>query len=305
MLPGHLAEMAVFARVAEVRSFTAAARELGMTKSAVSKQVARLEAHLGLRLLNRSTRRLSLTEAGAAFLRGCQQMVAEAEQAEQAVSFLAAAPRGTLSVNAPVSFGTRHILPGLAAFLAAFPELRVEVTLNDRVVDLVEEGFDAAVRIRKLEDSALVARRLAPSRRVLAAAPGYLRRRPAPARPEDLAGHDCLIYAYQREGPVWRLEGPAGPREVKVSGRLQVNNGDALMAAAIGGAGIAYLPTFLCGDALRDGRLVRVLPEWCDREDSISVLYPQGRNLLPKVRVFVDFLVERCAGTPYWDRDIP
>ena len=305
MLPGHLAEMAVFARVAEARSFTAAARELGMTKSAVSKQVARLEAHLGLRLLNRSTRRLSLTEAGAAFLGGCQQMVAEAEQAEHAVSFLAAAPRGTLSLNAPVSFGTLHILPGLAAFLAAYPELRVEVTLNDRVVDLVEEGFDAAVRIRKLEDSALVARRLASSRRVLAAAPDYLRRHPAPARLEDLADHDCLIYAYQREGPVWRLEGPEGPREVKVSGRLQVNNGDALMAAAIGGAGIAYLPTFLCGDALRDGRLARVLPDWCDREDSISVIYPQGRNLLPKVRVFVDFMAERCAGTPYWDRNIP
>ena len=305
MLPGHLAEMAVFARVAEARSFTAAARELGMTKSAVSKQVARLEAHLGLRLLNRSTRRLSLTEAGAAFLGGCQQMVAEAEQAEQAVSFLAAAPRGTLSLNAPVSFGTLHILPGLAEFLAAYPELRVEVTLNDRVVDLVEEGFDAAVRIRKLEDSALVARRLATSRRVLAAAPDYLRRHPAPARLEDLAAHDCLIYAYQREGPLWRLEGPEGPREVKVSGRLQVNNGDALMAAAIGGAGIAYLPTFLCGDALREGRLARVLPDWCDREDSISVIYPQGRNLLPKVRVFVDFMAERCAGTPYWDRDIP
>lgn len=304
MLPGHLAEMAVFARVAEARSFTAAARELGMTKSAVSKQVARLEAHLGLRLLNRSTRRLSLTEAGTAFLGGCQQMVAEAEQAEQAVSFLAAAPRGTLSLNAPVSFGTRHILPGLAEFLAAYPELRVEVTLNDRVVDLVEEGFDAAVRIRKLEDSALVARRLAGSRRVLAAAPDYLRRNPAPARLEDLAAHESLIYAYQREGPVWRLDGPEGPREVKVSGRLQVNNGDALMAAAIGGAGIAYLPTFLCGDALRDGRLARVLPDWCDREDSISLLYPQGRNLLPKVRVFVDFMVARCAGTPYWDRDI-
>ena len=184
-----------------------------MTKSAVSKQVARLEAHLGLRLLNRSTRRLSLTEAGTAFLGGCQQMVAEAEQAEQAVSFLAAAPRGTLSLNAPVSFGTRHILPGLAEFLAAYPELRVEVTLNDRVVDLVEEGFDAAVRIRKLEDSALVARRLASSRRVLAAAPDYLRRHSAPGRSGRSGGARlsdlCLSKGGAGVAP-GRAGGPAG-----------------------------------------------------------------------------------------------
>ncbi|MDJ0942624.1 MAG: LysR family transcriptional regulator [Kiloniellales bacterium] len=300
----HLTGMAIFARVVELKSFTRAARELGMTKSTVSKQIGRLEDRLGLRLLNRSTRQLSLTEAGAAFYQGCRQMVAEAEQAEQAVSFLAEAPRGTLYVNAPVSFGTLHLLPGLPDFLRRYPELRVEVTLNDRIVDLIEEGFDVGVRIRKLADSALVSRRLAPSRRILAASPDYLARRGPPQRPEDLAAQDCLIYAYQAEGALWRLSGPDGKREVKVAGRLRANNGEALLAAAVGGAGIAFLPTFICGDALRDGRLARVLPGWADEEGAVHVICPPGRNLLPKVRVFIDDLVTRCAGRPYWDAGI-
>ncbi len=300
----HLTGMAIFARVVEHRSFTRAARELGMTKSTVSKQVGRLEDRLGLRLLNRSTRQLSLTEAGAAFYQGCRQMVAEAEQAEQAVSFLAEAPRGTLFVSAPVSFGTLHIMPGLPDFLQRYPELRVEMTLNDRIVDLIEEGFDIGVRIRRLEDSALVSRRLAPSRRVLAAAPDYLAHRDPIRRPEDLAERDCLIYAYQAEGALWRLSGPQGKREVKVAGRLRANNGEALLAGAVGGAGIAFLPTFICGDALRDGRLVRVLPDWADVEGAVNVICPPGRSLLPKVRVFIDDLVARCAGTPYWDEGI-
>ena len=300
----NLTGMAIFARVVEMKSFTRAARELGMTKSTVSKQIGRLEDRLGLRLLNRSTRQLSLTEAGAAFYQGCRQMVAEAEQAEQAVSFLAEAPRGTLFVSAPVSFGTLHILPGLPDFLRRYPELRVEVTLNDRIVDLIEEGFDIGVRIGKLEDSALISRRLAPSRRVLIAAPDYLARHGLPGGLEDLAHHECLIYAYQVEGALWRLTGPGGNREVKVAGRLRANNGEALLAAAVGGAGIAFLPTFICGDALRDGRLVRILPGWADDESAVNVICPPGRNLLPKVRVFIDDLVARCAGTPYWDEGI-
>ncbi len=300
----NLTGMAIFARVVELKSFTRAASELGMTKSTVSKQIGRLEDRLGLRLLNRSTRQLSLTEAGAAFYQGCRQMVAEAEQAEQAVSFLAEAPRGRLAVSAPVSFGTLHILPGLPDFLRRYPELRVEVTLNDRIVDLIEEGFDIGVRIGKLEDSALISRRLAPSRRVLIAAPDYLARNGPPGRLEDLADHECLIYAYQVEGALWRLTGPEGRREVKVAGRLRVNNGEALLAAAIGGAGIAFLPTFICGDALRDGRLSRVLPDWADDEAAVNVICPPGRNLLPKVRVFIDDLIARCTGTPYWDEGI-
>ncbi len=300
----HLTGMAIFARVVELKSFTRAAGELGMTKSTVSKQIGRLEARLGLRLLNRSTRQLSLTEAGAAFYKGCRQMVAEAEQAEQAVSFLAEAPRGTLHVNAPVSFGTLHLLPGLPDFLRRYPELRVEVTLNDRIVDLIEEGYDVGVRIRKLEDSALVSRRLAPSRRVLAAAPHYLAGRDPIRQLEDLAEQDCLIYAYQAEGALWRLSGPEGKREVKVAGRLRANNGEALLAAAVGGVGIAFLPTFICGDALRDGRLSRVLPDWADDEGAVHVICPPGRNRLPKVRVFIDDLVARCAGRPYWDEGI-
>ena len=299
-----LADMAVFARVVEQETFSAAAADLGLSKSAVSKRVSRLEDRLGVRLLNRTTRRLSLTEAGTAFYQGCRQVVADAELAVQAVSRLAAAPRGTLRVNAPVSFGVLHLMPALPDLLARYPELRIDVTLNDRVVDLVEEGFDVGIRIAVLEDSSLVARRLAANRRIVAASPAYVAASAMPEAPEDLAAHDCLIYAYQAGGPVWQLQGPGGRRSVRVKGKLEANNGDALLAAAVGGLGIVFLPSFICGDALRAGRLVRLLPDWADEDSAVHAVYPAARNLSPKVRVFVDFLAERCAATPYWDRGI-
>jgi DNA-binding transcriptional LysR family regulator len=297
--------MAVFARVVEAESFSGAARALGLSKSAVSKQIGRLEDRLGLRLLNRTTRRLSLTEAGAAFYQGCQRVVAEAEAAERAVTRLASAPRGRLRVNAPMSFGVRHISPALPEFLGRYPELAVDLTLNDRVVDLVEEGFDVGVRIARLADSSLVARRLAPSRSVLSAAPAYLEARGVPRALDQLEHHACLIYSYQATGEAWRLTGPEGERRLKVSGPLRVNNGDALLAAALGGLGVALLPCFICGDDLRAGRLVRVLPDWEASADSaVSAVYPAARHLSPKVRAFVDFLAERFGDKPYWDQGI-
>ncbi|MEE8189064.1 MAG: LysR family transcriptional regulator [Kiloniellales bacterium] len=301
----RLDAMAVFARVVEAESFSQAARELGLSKSAVSKQVSRLEEALGVRLLNRTTRRLSLTEAGAAYYEGCQRVVAEAEAAEQAVTQLAAAPRGRLRVNAPMSFGVRRVGPALPDFMARYPELSVEMTLNDRFVDLVEEGFDVGVRIAKLEDSSLIARRLAPNRRVLCAAPAYMAERGQPAALDDLQDRECLLYSYQTAGDVWRLCGPGGERRLRVTGRLRINNGDALLAAAIGGLGIAFLPTFICGEDLRAGRLVHILPEWSEPADTaVYAVYPAARHLSPKVRVFVDFLAERFGGTPYWDEEL-
>ena len=300
-----LGAMALFARVVEAGSFTGAAAQLGLSKSAVSKQVSRLEDRLGARLMNRTTRRLSLTEAGQAFYEGCQKVVAEAEAAAQAVTHLAAAPRGVLRVNAPMSFGVLHVAPALPALLEACPELSLDLTLNDRRVDLVEEGYDLAIRIGALGDSSLIARRLAPSHRVLCAAPTYLAKRGRPEAPEDLAAHECLVYSYQAAGQAWHLSGPAGEKRVKIAGRLKVNNGDALLAAALTGLGIAFLPGFIAGDALRAGRLEQLLPEWRDAEETkVYAVYPAGRQVAPKVRAFIDFLAVRFGDPPYWDQGL-
>lgn len=298
----HLTGMAVFARVVEEGGFSKAAQTLGLSKSAVSKQVSRLEDRLGVRLLNRTTRRLSLTEAGTAFYEGCRQVVSDAEAAEAAVSHLASAPRGVLRVNAPMSFGQLHVAPALPDFMARYPELAIDLQLNDRTVDVVEEGFDMAIRIGELPDSSLIARRLAPMRRAAAAAPAYLDRHGRLAHPRDLEAHECLIYSYLAWGREWRFDGEGGEVRVPVSGRVEINNGDALLAAARRGAGIVMLPTFLVGDDLRAGRLEPVLADWSPTQrGAVYAVFPASRNLLPKVRVFVDFLAERFGPTPYWD----
>lgn len=298
----QLTAMLAFARVVETGSFSKAARDLGVSKSAVSKQISRLEDRLGVRLLNRTTRRHSLTEAGTSFYEGCQRMLAEADSAEAAVSHLASGPRGTLKVNAPMSFGVHHLGPALADFLVTYPELSVDMVLNDRLVDLVEEGFDVGLRIGKLADSSLIARRLAPCRHVLCAAPSYLSSRPAPVHPDDLKAHCCLHYSYLSVGQTWRFTGPEGTRKVTVVGRLRINNGDLLKDAAVEGLGIALLPSFIIGEELRAGRLVPVMVDWRPSLDSaIHAVYPASRNLSPKVRVFIDFLSARFGDPPYWD----
>lgn len=298
----RLSGMAVFVRVVEEESFSAAARVLGLSKSAVSKQVAALEDRLGARLLNRTTRRLSLTDAGVAFYDRAQRIVADAEEAEAAVSQLSATPRGVLRVNAPVSFGVQHLGPVLPEFMDAHPDLSVELTLNDRFVDLVEEGFDVAVRIGRLPDSSLIARRLAPLRRVVVASPAYVAAHGAPQQPEDLRDHACLLYAYLLRGDAWALRGPEGRAvEVRVDGRLRANNGDVLRAALLGGMGVAYMPSFLVGNDLAEGRLVRLLPEWQDDSAGIYAVHPHARLVPPKVRAFVDFLAERYGNCPAWE----
>lgn len=296
-----LAGMAVFARVVDSGGISAAARDLRLSKSAVSKQLAALEDRLGARLLHRTTRRMSLTEAGAGFLEHCRRVVAEAEAAESAVGALQAVPRGVLRVNAPMTFGTMHLSAAIPDFMAQHPQVAVDLSLNDRMVDLVEEGFDVAVRIARLADSSLVARKLAPARRVMVAAPSYLDRQGRPETLADLAGHDVLSYSYVSAVEEWRFIGPAGEEGVRVEGKLRANNGEILLAACLAGAGIAALPTFISGPSLRAGSLVRVLPQYESAAFGIHAVWPASRHLSAKVRAFVDFLAQRFGPVPYWD----
>lgn len=303
-MPNHdnLAAMAVFARVVENRSFTQAAGALGRSKSAVSKAVSALEDRLGARLLNRTTRRLSLTEAGAAYYERAARILAEAAEADSAVSALQDEPRGTLRVNAPMSFGQRHLAPAIGAFLERYPELRLDITLSDRIVDLIGEGYDVAVRIAALPDSSLIAAKLAPNRRLVCATPGYLARAGTPRHPQDLRRHNCFGYTYQATGNTWRFVGPEGPVAVRVTGTLSANNGEILKAAVLEGLGLSLIPSFSIAGELKSGELVNVLPDYIDTETSVYAVYPHSRHLSAKVRAFVDFLRHRFGPEPYWDR---
>lgn len=300
-----LGDMAAYVRVVEAKTYTAAAERLGWSKSVVSRRIAELEERLGARLLNRSTRRLSLTEAGAAFYERCVRILADVEETEAAVASLHAEPRGLLRVNAPMSFGMLHLAPAVAAFLERWPEVDVDLSLNDRFVDLIDEGYDLAVRIGTLADSALIARRLAPCRRVVCAAPSYLARHGEPQRPEDLARHDCFLYTNAPAAEQWKLTGRDGTEHVvRVGGRLRVNNGDVLRAIAEAGLGIIVLPTFIVAEAVAAGRLKVVLCDYRPAAATAYAVYPHNRYLSTKVRAFVDFLAGRFGPEPYWDAPV-
>lgn len=291
--------MQVFARVAALGSFSAAGRALGLSQTGVTKHVAALEARLGTRLLHRTTRRLTLTETGRSYLEACERILAEIAEAEALVGAEGVEAHGTLRLNVPLSFGVREIAPALAAFSAAHPALTIELGLNDRRVDLIEEGWDLAVRIGSLADSGLIARRLASSRLVVCAAPAYLDRHGTPRRPEELKGHNCLGYTLS-DASGWRFGDQAYP----VSGTLRAPNGAALVAAAVAGLGLVYQPTFLVAEALRAGTLVALdLGAPCPTLP-IHALMPPGRRPA-KTRAFVDYLAERFAGEPAWERDLP
>jgi DNA-binding transcriptional LysR family regulator len=297
--------LVVFARVVEEKGFSSAARRLGLSKSAVSKQISQLEDRVGARLLNRTTRRLSLTDVGAAFYERCARILAEAEEAELAVSHLQTVPRGTLRISGPTSFGGRYLAAALADFLGLYPELRVDLILNDRVVDLVDEGFDVAVRIGRLADSSLIAKRLCPMPRLIVASPAYVAKHGRPDRPEDLVHHNCLLYSYQATGEVWHVQDRQGvSTSVHVTGNFRANNGEVLLEGARAGVGVALLPAFLAGPDVCTGRLVEVLAPDVDTAQAVSAVYPHNRHLSAKVRVFVDFLAERFSGAP-WDKACP
>lgn len=300
----RLTSMRVFTSVVENSGFSAASEKLGLSRAAVSKHIAQLEMHLGGRLLNRTTRRMSLTGVGRVYYTSCKQILEDIDAAECVVSGLSNAPRGVLRINAPMSFGSRRIAPLLARFNTLYPAVEVDLSLNDRLVDVVEEGYDLVIRIAELADSNLIARRLAPSHQLLCASPGYLQAHGIPQHPQDLARHACLRYSYSRHTDEWLLQGPAGEQRVRISGPLRSNNGDALCCAAEQGQGIALLPTFIAGDAIRAGRLQCVLPEYRPPVTGIHAIYPSSRHLSAKVRAFIDFLAGEIEDPPCWDSDI-
>lgn len=298
----RLAAMQAFARVAETRSFSEAARRLRVSKSVLSRQVAALEADLGVRLFHRTTRALTPTEIGQAYYQRVSRILADIAETEQSIGHLQGAPRGRLRINAPMSFGYLHLAPALPDFLDANPEVEVDLAMNDRLVDLIEEGFDVAVRIGRLSDSTLVARKLAPMRMVVCASPAYLAERGTPATPAELRGHDCLLYSIEPAPEEWRFATPEGnPWPVTVKGRVCANNGDTLRIAALRGLGLVRLPTFIVGRDLQAGTLVSVLGDYVAQDLALHAVYPQARHLSPKVRVFVDFLSQRFGPHPYWD----
>lgn len=300
----RLSWMTSFVAVAETGGITSAALRERVSKAVVSKHLAQLEEHLHARLLHRTTRRLHLTEVGEVYYQQCVRILADLTEAEQSARDLHGEPRGRLRLSAPMSFGQMHLAPALGEFLVRYPEITIEMVLNDRFVDLVEEGFDLAVRIGRLSDSTLMARRLAPNRLVTCASPDYLARHPAPRHPGELVEHDCLLYGNMNNPKLWRYQGAAGEVSVTVRGRLEVNNGDVLREMAIKGLGVVILPTFLVGRDIQSGVLLPLLPEYALPETAVHAVYPQQRHASAKVRAFVTFLVERFGPKPYWDVEV-
>jgi DNA-binding transcriptional LysR family regulator len=294
--------MQSFARVVALGSYAEAARSLGLTRSAVSKAVMELERILGARLLDRTTRKVSPTEAGRAYYERANDILASIEEAELQVSRLHEEPRGVLRINAPMSFGALYLGDAVAAFMAAYPDLKVELTLNDRFIDPIEEGVDVTVRIAVLEDSSLIARKLAPARRVLVASPAYLSRHGEPSAPADLAHHRCLAYGHTTTLQRWHLIHAGERLSVPITSWLCSNNGEVLRAAAVAGQGITKLPTFLVGPDIRAGRLRLLMPDFLPTGLGIYALYAPNRYLAAKTRVLVDFLAARFGATPDWDR---
>ena len=300
----RLTGLEVFAKVAAMGSLSAAGRAMGMSQPMVTKHIAALETRLGVTLFHRTTRRLSITEAGRNYLDASARVLTELDAADSAVAADRFKPRGVLRLNAPVSFGARQIAPLLPEFARSRPEVSVDLGLNDRIVDLAEEGWDLAIRIGNLRDSSLIARRIAPCRTAVCAAPSYLKAHGTPRRVADLASHNCLGYTLSRTVGAERwVFGAKGEIDVPVSGDLRANNGDALCAAAIAGQGVIYQPTFIVADALRAGTLRTITLDVPTIEfGGIYAIFLPDRNPPAKVRAFIEFLVGRFMPEPPWDR---
>ena len=294
----------MFATVAAKGSFTRAADALDTSPANVTRYVQELETYLGARLLNRTSRRLSLTESGEALYERVRIILDDAAEAEAEVQATSVNPRGRLRINAPLSFGFLRLASLWPQFMARYPDIELEVDLIDRVVDLVEEGYDLAIRISRRGSQAVVGRKLASSRNIVCAAPDYIARRGMPMTPQDLTTHACIGYTLAADSEVWNLEDAEGrPHAVRTNAVMRSNNGDTCRAAALAGVGVIWQPTFLIGDDLRQGRLVPVLPGFRMPEIDVMAVYPSRRHLSAKVRVMVDFLAEAFRGAPAWDRD--
>jgi len=302
MADSSFQQMAVFAKVVGAGSLSSAARELGLSPTLVSRKLAALEARLGVRLINRTTRSLHLTDEGASYFEACSRLLAEIDEADAAVAAGRVEPQGVLRVALPASFGHLHVAPRIPAFAAQYPKVRLALSLSDRSVNVIEEGFDCAVRIAELEDSSLAARKLAPNRRVVCASPEYLARHGTPQAPEDLARHDVLTtndFAMS-----WDFKDPRGkPGTVRVGGRYACDNWEVLREWAIAGLGIALKSTWDVYRHLQDGSLVELFPGYAFHSDvAIYAVYPHRRHLPAKTRVFIEFLAASFGPEPFWDR---
>lgn len=296
----RVTHISTFVAVAETESFTAAAERLDLSRAMASKHIQALEDRLGVKLLERTTRRVRLTDAGRRYLERARRLLHDLEVADTEARGERLAPAGLLRINGPVSFSQAHLAAAIAPFLSRYPELSVDLTVNDRVVDLLEEGYDVAVRIGRLADSTLVARRLAPVALHLAASPDYLARHGVPRHPDDLADHACLTYAYSSEGLIWRFtDGAGGEAAVRPRGHMSGNNGDVLTEAAAAGAGIVQQPDFVLGPYFAAGTLVPLLPGWHPPDLAVHAVHHQTRHVSAKIRVFIDYLAEIWR-TPPW-----
>jgi len=298
-----LTSMKVFARVAKSGSFAGAAKELGISRAMATKHVMFLENSLGVRLLNRTTRKISLTEAGTAYLERCQQILEDIEETELSVTQLHTEPQGLLRISTPPFFGTFHLAPTIAAYLEQYPKVRVDLVVRGGLVDVVAEGLDLAIRLGEQPDSSLIARRLASSPRVVCGAPAYFDKHGVPENPQDLRQHNCLVNWGFEPHDYWRFTDPDGETiTVRVSGNFQANTADPLRLAAIHGLGLVVLPTYIVGQDLSKNRLVTVLEDYGLPSMDIFAVYPHRRHLSAKVRTFLDFLAERLHPVPYWEK---
>lgn len=294
-------EMQTFNAVVDAGSFVKAADALAMSKAAVSRYVGDMEKRLGVRLLHRTTRRLSLTEEGQVFYARSKELLAGLEEAEAELTSRSRAASGLLRVNAPVTFGTLHLAPLWGVFKALHPGVTLDITLSDRVVDLVEEGIDVAIRIAKLQSSSLVSKRLASTRLVLCASPQYLKLHGVPTHPAELTRHAVISYSYLSTRDEWRFDGPLGPVSVKTQPCIHTNSGDTCRAAALADQGVILQPTFLVGPDLSSGSLVEVMPQFRAIELGIHAVYPTRQHVPAKVRVLIEFLTAHFAGRgPSW-----
>jgi len=288
----RLTEMEAFATVVDQGGFTDAAKKMGISKSAVSKHISSLEARLGARLLNRTTRRVSPTEIGLAYYDRARRVLSDAGEADALVASMQSAPAGLLRLSVATDFGVNHLSPILGDFLQQFPDITVNMVLNNRYVELISEGFDMAIRMGDLEDSSLRARKLTETQMRMIAAPSYFEKHGRPTRLDDLNSHKLLHYSNQASGNAWKITAPSGEeRQIRSAGWLSVNDGQSLLNACIAGLGIAYLPSFLYANAMEQGQVVDVMPDLPIERTGIDAVYPPGRFTQPKVRAFIDFLV--------------
>lgn len=288
-----LTSMAVFVCAAEKRSFAAAAEVFGISPTMVGKHVRFLEDKLGTKLLNRTTRQQSLTEVGQIYFGRCKQLLTDLEEADACGDEMRIKPRGTLKVHAPITFGTQRLASALKIYAQRYPDVQIDLTLSDRNIDLVEEGFEVAIRVGYLADSGLVARPLKDYQMWLCASPEYLATAGTPQTPQDIAQHNCLSYAYWHKKNLWKISKDGHTETIQIKGQLTINNGQALRAAAIAGLGIIMQPEVLVGDAVVNGQLVRLLPDYDLPSRPMHVVYPPDRRPTPKLRTFIDFVVEQ------------